>query len=292
MISLGMIPSDYLEIVLGRKSTPLDNSQDLLSMADERILLTGAMGSLGVAITEILSRHKVQFLGTDIETCDVTNPQLVKEVISQFRPTLIVHLAADKHAPQGEINPLETFLINTSGTQNVIDAKNNLASDQNCRIVLASTCKSCDPETVYGASKLIAERLVLNDGGSVARFFNVVETAGNVFEIWGALDENSEIEVTPCSRYFISSAEATSLLLRVMALGSVKGSEKGRFSFNPGPITYMPDLASKLFPERNIKLIQPRRGDRLKEPLLAGSERVIELGDRLWKVVSPHDPVQ
>jgi FlaA1/EpsC-like NDP-sugar epimerase len=289
MISLAMISDETLRKVLARESSPLNNFNDLALLQKERVLLTGASGSLGVEISALFQKNLVTYLATDIETCDVTNLQRVTSVVHEFQPTLIVHLAADKHAPQGELSPFETFDINTNGTQNVIAAKNSLPKTQSCRIVLASTCKSCDPETVYGASKLIAERLILNDGGSVARFFNVVETAGNVFQIWDELDPKSEIEVTPCSRYFISAAEATSLLIRVMALGVDKTAPKGRFSFNPGPITYMPDLAKELFPGRTIKLVAPRRGDRLNEPLVAKSEKITEVTERLWQVSSPHD---
>lgn len=287
-----MIYEETLSKVLGRESSPLNNAQDLALLQRDRVLLTGANGSLGVEISMLLQKSLVSYLATDIETCDVTDPQRVASVVHEYRPTLIVHLAADKHAPQGELSPFKTFDINTNGTWNVIAAKNSLPKPQSCRVVLASTCKSCDPETAYGASKLISERLILNDGGNVARFYNVVETAGNVFQIWNELEPKAEIEVTPCSRYFISAAEATSLLIRVMALGVDKSSTNGRFSFNPGPITFMPDLAKELFPGRTLKLINPRRGDRLNEPLIAKSETITEVGERLWRVSSPHDAIQ
>lgn len=275
-----------------RAPAPLNNVEDIEVLRNDRIFVTGARGSLGLDLVEILRSSQIQVLGTDIEECDVTNLESVMENFESFVPTLIVHLAADKHAPQGELDPLSTFMINTIGTRNIIEAKNRLTNKNECRIVLASTCKSCDPETVYGASKLISERLVLNDGGNVARFYNVIETAGNVFEIWRNLPNDEPLEVTPCTRYFIHKDEAVSLLIRVMALGKAGVSERGRFSFDPGPAIQMPNLARKLYPGRQIKEVHPRRGDRLKEPLHAQSEAITSFDDRLWKVHSPHDSSQ
>ena len=85
-----------------------------------------------------------------------------------------------------------TLNINTIGTYNLLSCIN-----ENTKILLTSTCKSANPEVVYGASKLIAERMVLNSGGSVSRFFNVVETSGNVFSIWDSIAEDKAIDVAP-----------------------------------------------------------------------------------------------
>lgn len=274
---------------ISREPAPLNNESDIEALRTEKIFVTGASGSLGFDLVEILKSHQIPVLGTDIEECDVTNLESVIQSIANFAPSLIVHLAADKHAPQGELDPLSTFMINTIGTRNVIEAKRKVSEKSECRIVLASTCKSCDPETVYGASKLISERLVLNDGGNVARFYNVVESAGNVFEIWKNLPETEPIEVTPCTRYFITKTEAISLLIRVMALGKAEKAERGRFSFDPGPAVLMPNLAREIYPFRKIREVHPRRGDRLKEPLHAQSEAITHYADRLWKVQSPHD---
>jgi FlaA1/EpsC-like NDP-sugar epimerase len=178
-----MLSAESIKIILGRQDHTLDNTRDFDSLRSEKILVTGGMGSLGETLCDQFLNHQIDFLVTDIETLDVTSRDNVLEVLQKYKPTVIVHLAADKHAPQGELDPHSTFRINTVGTENIIWATKELRSEYLPKIVLASTCKSCDPETVYGASKLIAERLILNSGNSVVRFYNVIETAGNVFQI-------------------------------------------------------------------------------------------------------------
>jgi FlaA1/EpsC-like NDP-sugar epimerase len=272
-----------IELILARPETPLNVDLDLKNLTDSRVLITGGRGSLGQEVASIFGNHSIDFLLTDIEECDVTNLDQVQSVFRSYKPTHVLHLAADKHAPEGELHPERTFAINTTGSMNVIST----AKELNCLVTLASTCKSCDPETAYGASKLIAERITLNYGGTVARFYNVVNTAGNVFEIWNDLDENHEIQVAECYRFFISAAEATSLLIKSLSLSA---SMPGRYIFDPGVSHFMPDIAARLYPNRSIGFIPPRRGDRRVEPQKAESEKMNVVEGRLIKVSSPHDP--
>jgi FlaA1/EpsC-like NDP-sugar epimerase len=272
-----------IELILGRAEAPLNNQPDFEKLTQSRVLITGGNGSLGKQVARIFSQNVIDFLSTDIEECDVTNLERVMAVFDDYKPTHVLHLAADKHAPQGELHPESTFKVNILGTTNVLSA----ARAFNSIVTLASTCKSCDPETVYGASKLVAERITLNDGGSVARFFNVVNTAGNVYEIWNELETSSNIQVAECYRYFISAEEATSLLIRTLALSD---SNPGRYIFEPGISHFMPDIARRLYPSRKIVFVSARRGDRRTEPLKAESERMSSHGERLIKVMSPHDP--
>lgn len=272
-----------IELILDRPETPLDIQSDLNGLKSARVIITGGRGSLGQLVGEILSKSEVDYLLTDIVECDVTDLQQVQEIFTGYKPTHVLHLAADKHAPEGELHPERTLDINTTGTLNVI----NVAREIGSLVTLASTCKSCDPETVYGASKLIAERITLNHGGTVARFYNVVNTAGNVFEIWDKLSQDEIIHVAECYRYFISAAEATSLLIKSMSLSA---TTPGRYVFEPGISHFMPDIASRLYPQRRLGFIPPRRGDRRVEPLKAESERMSAVGERLIRVSSPHDP--
>lgn len=189
------------------------------------------------------------------------------------------HLAAAKDAPEGEVDPETTFRVNALGTQHVLDRW------PYARVILASTCKACDPETVYGASKLIAERLVLNAGGWVARFHNVRETRGNVFQQWAALPADASLPVTRCYRYFISIDQAVDLLLTVPRLPS------GRYMTDPGRLRSMSDVAAETYPDRPQHWITRRRGDRAVEPLHASHER-LSFGwadDDIWQIRSHHD---
>src|SRR5918999_928114 len=172
--------------------------------------------------------------------------EAVRTQLSAADPEVILHLAAAKSAPDGERDPMSALEINVIGTRNVL-----AHAPSGCRVVTASTCKSCEPETAYGASKLVAERVTLNAGGSVSRFYNVVESSGNVFELWAQLGRDDPIPVTPCRRYFISLEEAVSLVLWTAIL------PPARYGFDPGTARELHDVAADLYPGRPTKSVPP-----------------------------------
>lgn len=275
----------WVETVLGRAQRPARLDEPLARLIDERVLVTGAAGSIGEAIVPILKAAGITTFATDIDTdtganwLDVCDFHAVNATIETWRPTIILHLAGAKHAPEGELNPWETTRTNSVGTDQIVKK----AVRSGARVVLASTGKACDPETVYGASKLIAERIALEAGQSVARFYNVVETQGNVFDIWRNVPSDQPLLVTPCERYFVSLAEAVSLVLWTAVLPA------GRYTIDPGWARYMPDVVADLHPGRQVVLTDPRRGDRLKEPRRARSEAHERYPHHLERVVSVHE---
>lgn len=260
-----------------------DNLAALARLQDERILVTGAAGSIGAALLDafIWARHP-EVLPTDIRSMDVTRRSMLDATFSHFRPTLVFHLAGAKHAPLGEEDPAAAAQVNITGTRNVLEQAARFGG----RVVTASTCKACNPETAYGATKLIAERMTLNAGGSVARFYNVRESCGNVFELWETLPESAPIPVTPCKRRFMGVDEAVWLLLMAAVL------EPGRYTVSGTRSESMADVARELYPGRPIVHIPARRGDRLEEPVRATNERVGEAAPGIWRVVSPHDAAE
>ena len=274
-----------VEAVLGREEVDVDLSQLLTPLLNETVLITGAIGSIGSAVTHELGEHGHPNLWAfDIDGLDVTDRDAVRAAFQAVRPTVVLHLAGAKHAPLGEIDPFDAMNVNAIGTQNVVDA----ASEVHARVVTASTCKACDPETAYGASKLIAERITLNAGGSVMRYYNVVETAGNVFEKWEKLPAEQGIPVVgECVRRFISLREAVACLFEV-ASGSL---EPGRYIPALALPRRMARVAQDLYPLAMLNPMAPRRGDRLEEPFIARSETAYPAGGRLVsRVTSPHDP--
>jgi FlaA1/EpsC-like NDP-sugar epimerase len=210
---------------------------------------------------------------------DVTDTRTVGRVVSAFKPDVIFHLAGAKHAPLGEEDPWEAANINITGTRNVLRA----AKWGGARVITASTCKACNPETAYGATKLIAERMTLNAGGSVARFYNVRESSGNVFELWRAVPKSDPIPVTPCRRRFMSVSEAVRLLLRCVEL------PPGRYTLGNVRSEDMAGVAHALYPGRAITFIPARRGDRLEEPVMASQEVAFKVGEGIWRIKSTHD---
>jgi FlaA1/EpsC-like NDP-sugar epimerase len=278
-----------LQKILGRKELQfLTNCHKNISL-NEKILITGANGSIGTRLIERFKEMNVDFLSTDIEGdhvfLDVTDFNNVKSVIESYNPDIVINIAGAKHAPEGEHETWKTFSINTIGTWNILNC-----CSENTTTILASTCKSCNPETVYGASKLIAERMVLNSGGKIARFFNVIETQGNVFEIWSKLKPEEPIKVASvCKRHFISLDEATGL---VICLASLQ-QKSIKCIVNSPILREMTDIAEKLYPEKEKEIINPRRGDRIEEKFLSSNESIEEylFEESIIKIKNTHDKI-
>ena len=119
-----------VESVLGRKQYKnlLQLNVDFLN--NKKILITGANGSIGNKLFEILKENKkIDVLATDItgsfEFLDITDAKNVVKVINSFDPDYIVNLAGAKHAPEGEHETTKTLMINTIGTKNLLDANRN-----------------------------------------------------------------------------------------------------------------------------------------------------------------------
>jgi FlaA1/EpsC-like NDP-sugar epimerase len=263
-----------IEKILGRKewSNLLDITADGLS-----ILITGASGSIGKRLCERLLGCDV--VATDVVECvnklDVTDILSIKPYTNK-KFDVVINLAGAKHAPKGEQDSFEALNINTIGTANLIKLF------PSAKVILTSTCKSCNPETVYGASKLIAERLTLNSGNSVARFYNVVQSSGNVFEIWE--QQKTKEVASNCKRFFVSLDEAVGLIIYTML------APQGRYSVNPMELREMRDIYTACYGKEPYKLITPRRGDRLVELKHSTSEYVeIENEGSILKVKSYHD---
>jgi FlaA1/EpsC-like NDP-sugar epimerase len=244
----------------------------------DSVLITGAAGSMGRALSAWLPAA----VGVDRDEMDVCDLDEVIGVFGRVRPEWVYHLAAAKHAPEGELDPWDVTRTNIEGTRNVLLA----AAAYGARVVVASTCKAADPETVYGASKLVAERMTLNAGQSVARFYNVRESCGNVFEKWRDLPFEEPIPWTHCWRYFISSEQAVGLLIACAYL------PPGRYTVNPGKPEHMEDVARKLYPGRPLVQIPRRRGDRMSEPRCAVSEHRSSVGEGYERIVGEHDAVR
>ena len=280
-----------ISVILGRNEHDLEALFQRASRfyANSRIMITGADGSLGHALRKFIKDYNVdckvynfdinfdtkydnQYLG------DVTDIDSLSSAVSVASPDYVFHFAADKHAPHGEDNPESTISINLVGTDNLLNCIDHLKT----KIILSSTCKSCNPETVYGSTKLISERLVLNAGHVVARYYNVVESSGNVFEIWNSESDPSKHVVTECSRFFISMNEALALTL-------FTGTQAfGRYTVNPGTIRDMTQVHKDIYGVEGIA-VPMRRGDRKVELRLSTSEYIAEKSGVFERVESYHD---
>ncbi|HWT24540.1 MAG TPA: polysaccharide biosynthesis protein [Solirubrobacteraceae bacterium] len=222
-------------------------------MNGAHVLVTGSGGFIGQRVVGLLTAHWAWPVSCEPPDRCVLDPRLLPEA------DWCIHLAAHKYATTAEDAPAHVADLNIRGTQNVVDRYGP-------NVVLASTCKAADPMTVYGASKLIAERVVLNAGGRVVRLVNVIGSTGSVVEQWAQLPEHAPVPVTDCYRMWMTRREAARLLLAATAWPS------GRYALDlPGPEPVFA-MAARLHPGRPTVRVPLRRGDRRVERLVAESE--------------------
>jgi FlaA1/EpsC-like NDP-sugar epimerase len=201
-----------------------------------KYLVTGGTGTIGRAIVErlladddtqsvrVFTRNEYHQHLMSQEVTDKRLRFLLGDVRDRERVLraaecvdYIFHAAALKHIKACEFNPFEAVKTNIQGTQNVIDAAlyHNVS-----KMVHVSTDKAYHPVNTMGATKLVAERLVLDahryKGGkrttfAVVRLGNVLASRGSVIETWHKqIAHNQPITITDprATRYLISPKEA------------------------------------------------------------------------------------
>lgn len=220
---------------LGRAPLPAAGPESLKSLSRHPVLITGAGGSIGSALVrrvvalgcEVIrlesseaNLHEVQsasngerlwragsfYLGS------AGDPVLMDEIFTVHRPHLVFHTAAFKYVPLLEEQPLAAIANNVFATETVAAA----ASRHGARMVLLSTDKAVAPASVMGATKYVAEQIVLANGGFVVRLANVLGSRGSVSEVFAAqIASGTPLTVTDreAQRYFITILEAVELLV-------------------------------------------------------------------------------
>ena len=180
---------------------------------NKKILVTGGSGSIGKKIVKELNKY------------DVNNPQGLKSVFKDI--DIIFHAAAYKHVPLCEYNPISAVKTNILGTQNVIDMA--VLCDVE-KVVLISTDKAVHPENVMGATKFLAERLMMaantyseNNGTkfSCVRFGNVLNSRGSVIPLFKKqLKNGGPITLTDedMTRFIMNIYQAAKLILQAGSL--------------------------------------------------------------------------
>jgi FlaA1/EpsC-like NDP-sugar epimerase len=205
----------------------------------------------------------------------ITNAPLLERIFKAHEPKLVFHAAAFKHVPLMEEHPLAAIHNNVFGTETLT----RIAASHGARVVLLSTDKAVEPTSIMGATKRVAEQIVLASGGVVLRLGNVLASRDSVAEIFAAqILAAKAITVTDPSarRYFITHDEAVNLLL-IAAAQPVPSS-----LLAPAlPATHFVSdlahfLAETLAPGREIPLdfTGSRAGDKFTELLWAAHDPV------------------
>ncbi|MBN8235724.1 SDR family NAD(P)-dependent oxidoreductase [Halobacillus kuroshimensis] len=218
---------------------------------DKGILVIGGTGTIGKRIVTTLLNESPKYIKV-LSRDEYKQYQLEKELKSDPRVQFILgdirhyetvydamdnvdyvfHLAAMKHVPFCENNPYEAVLTNIAGTRHVVRAAKARGVK---KVVFTSTDKAISPTNTYGASKLIAERLLLSSEqnkskeGTIfasVRFGNVMGSRGSVIPLFvKQMVEKKRITVTDdrMSRFMMTIEEAASLTIR--SLTRAQGGE-------------------------------------------------------------------
>jgi FlaA1/EpsC-like NDP-sugar epimerase len=289
---------------------PSPPARALESLRRESILVTGAGGSIGTALASRLAALRPQELvlldasesrllalkeafaqaGLDPAIYilgSVANRAVLDEIFAHHAPRLIFHAAAFKHVPLLENQPLAAIENNIFGTLNLARSATGRA-----RIVLLSTDKAVEPASVMGATKRVAEQIVLGENGTVLRLVNVLASSGSVAEIFARqIDRGGPVTITEeaAERYFMTIDEAVDCLLAASL-----ESEPALLAPSFCSASRIADLArfmiGELAPGRPIALeiTHPRPGDKEAEKLWSSDESPGRSGtDGLLALKSP-----
>ena len=156
------------------------------------------------------------------EMVDIRESARMEKLFEEHRPEIVIHAAAYKHVPMVEMNPREGLANNFLATLDLAELSVRHGVK---RFVFISTDKAVDPSSVMGATKRLGELAMCVSGGSeifrAVRFGNVIGSSGIVIPLFEEqVAEGGPITVTDArmTRYFMSVAEAVSLVLRAAAM--------------------------------------------------------------------------
>jgi FlaA1/EpsC-like NDP-sugar epimerase len=316
-----------IDDLLGRPPVSLQLKEVEADLRGRVVMVTGGAGSIGSELARQVARFAPRQLllvdqaesplyfvqleiarmhpGVEIVPLvgDITDAARMEQMFSGFRPDYVFHAAAYKHVPMMERNVVEAVRNNVLGTLQLAECA---ARHEVAKFVLISTDKAVRPSSVMGATKRIAERIVLGwptlrRSGTdfrAVRFGNVLGSDGSVIPLFKRqLAAGQPLTVTDpdVTRYFMTIPEAVQLVLQATSLpegaGRIAMLEMGE------PMRIV-ELAEKLVrlsglePYRDVPIIFTglRPGEKLHEELTSGVEQTIATTVEKIRIVQTDEP--
>ena len=295
-----------IEDLLERDEVRLDMDIVEHYIRDKVVLVTGAGGSIGSELCRQIMRvgpkqllllghgeNSIYLINQELKNiykdgpiipiiADIRDKQQLDQIFTQYNPQVVFHAAAHKHVPLMEIQPMAAVLNNIYGTRNVADVAGRHGVE---RFVMISTDKAVNPTSVMGATKRVAEKVIISMNDTydtkyiTVRFGNVLGSRGSVIPLFKKqIEAGGPVTVTDpeMTRYFMTIPEASQLVLQAGAMG--KGGEV--FLLDMGEPVKIIDLArnmirlSGLEPDKDIhiKITGLRPGEKKYEELLTSEE--------------------
>ena len=298
------------EDLLGRTPVRINLRESLAYLRGRRVLITGAGGSIGSELARQLLSGGAErlFLFDHCENAvyeverelrmlqdegigdhatvvpvvgELQDEDYTRFILRRLRADVVFHAAAHKHVPMMEANPVEAIKNNVFGTEHLVGAA---AAAHVRRFVMISTDKVVEPQSVYGASKRIAEQIVLSRNGfggafMVVRFGNVLGSSGSIIPLFRSqILRGGPLTLTDphTTRYFMTISEAASLVLQAGGVGNAGEL----YILDMGEPVRIRDLAEQMIrfygfePEQDIKVevVGMRAGEKQHESLYEASE--------------------
>ena len=267
---------------------------------NKNILITGGTGSFGKKYTEIiLSKYKpnkiiiysrdelkqYEMAQSFTDKCmryfigDVRDESRLVEAMDGV--DIVIHAAALKHVPIAEYNPMECIKTNVDGAQNVINAAIKNEVD---KVIALSTDKASGPINLYGATKLVSDKLFVAANNvvgtrktrfAVVRYGNVVGSRGSVIPFFKKLidDGVNELPITDeaMTRFLITLEDGVKFVL-----SNFERMHGGEIFIPKIPSMKMTELAKSLSPSLPHKIIGIRPGEKMHEVMITGDDSVVE----------------
>lgn len=265
---------------------------------DQTILITGGTGSFGKKfIQKILKDYDPKKI--IIYSRDEYKQYLMQKQFEGFEEELrffigdvrdkdrlyrafdgvdvVIHAAALKHVPAAEYNPIEAVKTNIKGAENIIDA----AIDRGVRKIIAlSTDKAVNPVNLYGATKLVSDKLFIAGNSyvgykdslfSVVRYGNVAGSRGSVIPFFKSLvnDGANTIPITDdrMTRFWITLEEAVDLVIK-----SIHEAKGGELYVKKCPSFTITSLAQAILSGCEYQNIGIRPGEKLHEVMITAED--------------------
>ena len=258
---------------------------------NKTILITGGTGSFGHAFVQMTlkkynPRKVVIFSRDEMKQWEMAklfkDEERIRFFIGDVRDKerlyraldgvdYVVHAAATKIVPTAEYNPFECVKTNVHGAMNLIDA----CIDKNIkRCVALSTDKASSPINLYGATKLVSDKLFVAGNAysgehktcfSVVRYGNVMGSRGSVIPFFNQIKESGTIPITDIemTRFMISLEQGVELVWH--AFEDMIG---GEIYVKKIPSMKVVDLAKEIAPEAELKVVGIRPGEKLHEQMI------------------------
>lgn len=276
------------------------------------ILVTGGTGSFGKRLIRMLldttdARRIIVFSRDELKQYEMRermDDPRIRYFIGDVRDRerlerafdgvqVVVHAAALKQVPAAEYNPFEAVKTNILGAQNVIEAAIDRGVE---RVVALSTDKASSPINLYGATKLVSDKLFVQGNAyasgkrtrfAVVRYGNVVGSRGSVVPFFQAKAKTGELPITDerMTRFWITLQQGVEFVL-----SSLQTMQGGELFVPKIPSMRVTDLAEAIAPGVPTRIVGIRPGEKLHEEMISvdDARRTLDVGDRF--VIQPEFP--